>query len=512
MMRVAIVGANPDQLEGYPVLKSIQRVFKNLSTALESEFEVIKIWKGEHNISQIDVIIGTYEALKIRRKFRLDIPALIFPLGDMPNGGLMLFAYHGLFKPYDCIAFSCSSDLVIFDRLVERCCLLTEVIPLPIDCELFYRRSVKQELLRKKYGIPEYDRLIFYAGRISLQKNLHILIRMFEDIIKEKEATLCIAGVSDQTPLKEFGICGDDYADKLEKMISNKGLTDKVRFIGYLDDNALAEMYSISDLFVNPTLHYDENFGFSQVEAQSCGLPVVASKWGGIKDTVIHGETGFLMETVLTDNGPRVEWHSGVRYILNLLSDDLLWRGISDKCKVHVLSNFSIGAVGRKIKEVLKNMVSIKMKTESTTSPVIKIKDEVKNYIIDAIKPNKNGMLRYHILSIIDSERAKWFYKTRMEPYSSMELSKASDIIETAIPYRAIDLKIVTEKGNTKILDLVWQKEIQIDPKSLSLLLLADGKKRVDEICSEVGIPKGEGIKTFGKLIRKGLILCRKEL
>lgn len=512
MMKVAIVGANPDQLEGYPVLKSIQRVFKNLSTALESEVEVIKVWKGDHNISQIDAIVGTYEALKIRRKFRLDIPALIFPLGDMPNGGLMLFAHHGLFKPFDCIAFSCSSDLVIFDRLVERCCLLTEIIPLPIDCDIFYKRSVKQELLRKKYGIPEYDRLIFYAGRISLQKNLHILIRMFEEIMKEKEAVLCIAGVPDQTPFKEFGIHGDDYAHKLEEMIRNKDLTNKIRFIGYLDDNALVEMYSISELFVNPTLHYDENFGFSQVEAQSCGLPVVASKWGGIKDTVLHGDTGFLMETVLTDNGPRLEWRSGVKYILNLLSDDLLWKRISDKCRTHVVSNFSIGAVGRKIKEVLENMISIKMKTEPATSPVIKIKDEVKNYIINAIKPNKEGKLRYHIPLVIDSEGAKWFYKIRMEPYSSMELSKESDIIETAIPYKAIDLKIVTEKGNTKLLDLLWQKEIQIDPESLSLLLLTDRRKRVDEICSEVGIPKDEGIKIFSKLIREGLILCGKEL
>ncbi|MGQ9609933.1 MAG: glycosyltransferase family 4 protein [bacterium] len=513
-MKIAFVGSDPNQLDSLPVLKSIQRVFRNLSLALESlgsKVKVMKAWEGEIDFSQIDAIVGTYEALRIRRQLNLDIPTLVIPLGDMPNGGVLLFAYHGLFKPYDCIAFSCSSDLDIFNRLVQEYDLMLKIVPLPVNSDIFYRRSVNRELLKKKYSIPKQGKLLFYAGRISLQKNLHILIKIFEEVVKSKEATLSIAGTTDQTPLAEFGACGDNYIQKLEEIIRNKGLTNKVVFIGSLDDDALAEMYSISDIFVNATVHHDENFGFSQVEAQSCGLPVVASGWGGIKDTVIHGKTGFLMQTILTDGGPRLEWLSGVRYILNLISNDLLWKRMSDKCIMHVLSNFSIKAVSERILGILEEMVSLRKAIKTSVSPSIRIKDEVRSYIINAIKPTELGRLKYHIFPILDSEEAKWFYKTRMEPYSSMALFGLDNINGTEIPYKAIDMNIHKDKGIVELSDLLWHKEMQIDPESLSFLALSNGKKCINEICNEMGILKEDGIKILKKLIRKGLIIFVKE-
>ncbi|MCD6506264.1 glycosyltransferase family 4 protein [Candidatus Poribacteria bacterium] len=511
-MKVALVGPNPNRLEDFPVLKSIQRVFENLLLSLESEAEVVKGWENESDLFRVDAIVGSYEALRIRHNLHLDIPVLIFTFGDMPNGGLMLLAYHGLLRPYDCLAFSCSSDLIIFDRLVKQRDLMTEVIPFPVNCDVFSRRSVNRESIRRKYGISEKGKLLFYAGRVSLQKNLYVLIRIFEEVTKEREAVLCIAGAPDQTPLKEFGVCGWGYAHKLKEAVRKRGLADKVIFVGYLDDNALVELYSASDLFINPTLHHDENFGFSQVEAQSCGLPVVASKWGGIKDTVLHGETGFLMETILTDNGPRLEWRSGVKYILNLLSDDdILWRRMSDRCRTHVLSTFSIKAVGKRIKSTLEEMISIKRKVRPTASPVVRIKDEIKSYIIGSIKLSEEGKLRYHNLPVAGSKEARWFYKIRMEPYSSTMLSKIEDIDETVRPYKAIDLEVDVDKGIIKLLDLMWPGEIRLDPSSLTFLLLSNGERCVAEICDRAGISRESGIRIFRGLIRKGLILYMKE-
>ncbi len=513
-MKVVLAGIDPNKLNSLPILKSIQRVFKNISIALESlgsKTQVIKAWEGNVDFSQVDAIIGTYEVLRIRHQLKLDIPVLVFPLGDMPNGGLLLFAHHGLFRPYDCIAFSCSSDFVIFNRLVEDHNLIVRVIPFPIDCDVFFRKSVDQELLRKKIGIPGKGKILIYAGRISLQKNLHTLIRILEEVMKEKEVFLCIAGSPDQTPLKEFGISGDNYAQRLDEMIKKKGLTNNVIFPGHIDDNTLVEMFSVSDLFVNATIHHDENFGFSQVEAQACGLPIVASEWGGIKDTVIHGKTGFLMQTLLTDNGPRLEWLSGVKYILSLLSDSSLWKAISDECRLHALSNYSFKAVGNKIMEALKDMIYIKTGTREIALPAIKIKDEVKNYIIDSIKPIKTGKLRYHLLPVTDSQGAKWFYRTRMEPYSSMKISEIDDIDGAKIPYKVIDMNIHKDNSVVKLLDLLWCKEVQIDPASLSFLILSDGKKCIDEICYEIGVSRERGFEIFKKLIRDGLILFIQE-
>ena len=49
------------------------------------------------------------------------------------------------------------------------------------------------------------------------------------------------------------------------------------------------EFYNIADVAINLTLHHDENFGLAQVEAMACGLPVVGSLWGGLKDTIRDG-------------------------------------------------------------------------------------------------------------------------------------------------------------------------------------------------------------------------------
>lgn len=85
-----------------------------------------------------------------------------------------------------------------------------------------------------------------------------------------------------------------DQEQSVRRLIEEKGLTNEVTMVGYVPRNCLAERYHASDIFVLPSL--SESFGQVLLEAMSCGLPIVASRVGGIPETVEDGVNGLLVE------------------------------------------------------------------------------------------------------------------------------------------------------------------------------------------------------------------------
>jgi D-inositol-3-phosphate glycosyltransferase len=67
-----------------------------------------------------------------------------------------------------------------------------------------------------------------------------------------------------------------------------------VRFLGPRAHDALAEVYSAADVLLMPS--HSESFGLVALEAQACGLPVVAASVGGLRYAVADGRSGFLVE------------------------------------------------------------------------------------------------------------------------------------------------------------------------------------------------------------------------
>ena len=78
------------------------------------------------------------------------------------------------------------------------------------------------------------------------------------------------------------------------------GIADLVRWLGYVPDNDLPDLYRAADLFVlctreDPEQQEVEGFGLAFLEAQACGTPVVGTRTGGIPDAVVEGEGGWLI-------------------------------------------------------------------------------------------------------------------------------------------------------------------------------------------------------------------------
>lgn len=146
-----------------------------------------------------------------------------------------------------------------------------ENIPLGIDLEKFYQVE--------KTDRPYVE--FTFVGRITPIKNLPFLIRGFNEALKKNNRILLnIVGGGDESEIK------------IVKQLIEKN--QNIRFLGERYGAQLIEIYQRSDVFIL-TSSYD-NFPNVIFEAMACGLPVIATSVGGIKDQVIDGETGILIQ------------------------------------------------------------------------------------------------------------------------------------------------------------------------------------------------------------------------
>lgn len=307
-------------------LWSMGRVARDITFALREIAEVVPYHAPEHideerkamssflqsiDILWADMYPSSSIALALRKELSLHIPAILFAGGALPKGAeAMLFPWQHLLHENDGLIFSCHADQQIWKRLVSWSNVKECVMPLSVDQTVFYPRTLRErEETRKKHAIPADCSLLLYVGRLNVQKNVHSLLRMFAKVLEYKnDAYLCIVGEEDDIAFGEFHVRNTGYLDWLHTVSNDLRISEKVKFVGPLFGDDLANMYSAADITVNIGFYHRENFGLSQAEAASCGIPVVCTCWGGFKDVVQNGRTGYFIDAVVTKNGIRVDW------------------------------------------------------------------------------------------------------------------------------------------------------------------------------------------------------------
>ncbi|HEY0429160.1 MAG TPA: glycosyltransferase [Pyrinomonadaceae bacterium] len=127
--------------------------------------------------------------------------------------------------------------------------------------------KVKKEM-RERAAIPDSAIILLYAGRISPEKNIGLLIDFMEILGRdaEKDFRLLVAGAGPQS-------------DWLKKEAERR-VPGKIIQLGHLDKDLLADYYASADVFVHPNPR--EPFGIAPLEAMASGVPVVAPNAGGI--------------------------------------------------------------------------------------------------------------------------------------------------------------------------------------------------------------------------------------
>jgi glycosyltransferase involved in cell wall biosynthesis len=110
-------------------------------------------------------------------------------------------------------------------------------------------------------------------------------------------------------------------------------VSEKVTFHGWVGHRPqLIEHYYQGDIFVLPSICND-SFGIPVVEAMAAGAPVVASRSGGVVETVKDRETGFIVEK---NDAPQL-----AQALLSLLQDDALRKAMGKAGRERALANFT---------------------------------------------------------------------------------------------------------------------------------------------------------------------------
>ena len=113
----------------------------------------------------------------------------------------------------------------------------------------------------------------------------------------------------------------------------------KVNFVGAARRDEVREHYRGADVLVNPSLL--EMFGGTVTEAMACGTPVVATRVGGMKDTVLDGETGFLVAPAAPG--------AIAAAVLRLLTDDELREAMGARARERAVALVSWPTLGRRL-------------------------------------------------------------------------------------------------------------------------------------------------------------------
>lgn len=137
-------------------------------------------------------------------------------------------------------------------------------------------------------GLPE--KYVLCLSRIDSNKGHDRLLAAFDRVRKETpDLHLLIGGGSPRPEEREKGI-----VETLKAIVSERGMSERVHFIGYVPDALMAPTYRRAEMFVLPSVF--EPFGMTATEAMACGTPVIASRFGGIRTVIVPGENGLLVD------------------------------------------------------------------------------------------------------------------------------------------------------------------------------------------------------------------------
>lgn len=161
-------------------------------------------------------------------------------------------------------------------------------IPRGIDMTRFCRAAITPERLRNlrtTWGIAEGQKIILLPARVSRIKGHSVLIEAMGRLAAAGESHLPVAVMIGDDQGRS------DYRRDMQDLIARHGLDAHVRLLDHCADMPAA--YALSDLVVMPSI-VPEGFGRVPVEAQAMGVPVIASDLGATRETVQHGQTGWL--------------------------------------------------------------------------------------------------------------------------------------------------------------------------------------------------------------------------
>jgi N-acetyl-alpha-D-glucosaminyl L-malate synthase BshA len=199
-----------------------------------------------------------------------------------------------------------------FDVPAER----IRVIPNFVDLSV-YRRDL-EPCHRSKLS-EQGEKIIMHISNFRPVKRVEDIVRVFAGILSSVRARLVLVGDGPER-------------GRAQQLAEELGVAQRVLFLG--KQESVAELLACADLFLLTSA--TESFGLVALEAMACGVPVVATRVGGIPEVVPDGQAGWL--------APVGDIEGLVRHGVRTLTDDDLWKAMSQAART-AAERFSVETV-----------------------------------------------------------------------------------------------------------------------------------------------------------------------
>lgn len=210
----------------------------------------------------------------------------------------------------------------------------TYVVPHPIDTSNLWVPSAKGAA-REQFNLPAESKLLLFStnsGILDPIKGWDLLVEALQKFFKNsktKNIELMVAG-------NEMMPVGDDFPCR-------------IHWLGKLNsDETIAKVYAAADVILVPSRL--EAFSQVGVEAQSCGVPVVAFNNGGPAEIILHQHTGWLAKPYNTD-----EFSEGIAWILE---SDTRYSELSAASRTEAVNRYSQTVIADKYKKIYEEITA----------------------------------------------------------------------------------------------------------------------------------------------------------
>lgn len=216
------------------------------------------------------------------------------PAGERPG---LITSFHGFYSVNYYSTIMTKGERVIAvsqtikDHILEKYRIgerRVELIHGGFDSAYFDPKNVdpqRIQVLKKRWGIEKNnDPVIILPGRLTNWKGQDIFIRALKNIRHLPFMALCIGDFEENT----------SFVQRLKSYIHQFELEEKVKLVGHCDDMPAAMM--LADVVVSASSSQPEAFGKVIIEAMAMGKPVIATRHGGSTETVLDGESGWLVK------------------------------------------------------------------------------------------------------------------------------------------------------------------------------------------------------------------------
>jgi N-acetyl-alpha-D-glucosaminyl L-malate synthase BshA len=164
----------------------------------------------------------------------------------------------------------------LMERTVEEFGIRREIRIIPNFVQVARREQPRDSCSREVFASAG-EKVLMHASNFRPVKRIGDVVRVFAKVRERIPAKLLLVG---DGPERIF----------IQQLVRELKLGGDVHFLGEQDQ--LEPLFFCADLFLLPS--EQESFGLTALEAMNCGVPVIATKIGGLPEVIIHGKTGYL--------------------------------------------------------------------------------------------------------------------------------------------------------------------------------------------------------------------------